>query len=838
MSAVADDTRPFDEWIADYLAAGWSLCGIEGGKKCPTYRGWQMTPLDADQLLIYPGVGLLLAHSGLCTLDVDNYEQAKPWLAECGVDLDAVLNAMDAVRFESGRQNRFKLLYRLSMPMTTKKVETDGNTILEFRCASITGGSVQDVLPPSRHPLTNQQYRWAYGEPLLGDWRNPPVIPPTLLAAWRELGGKPVQLATQAEVLPSRAVLTQDHMDEHAQVPTGTGWSIPPDELREILFKHFDPNCGHDEWFKVIAALHYTTVGSEEGLQLADKWSSTATRKSGNGQPAYLGFDHIKYRWGTLSRDPNKRLKTDAMFREKLPPAKADEFEVIEATEGAVVLPVPKAQHLCTDQANAERLAKRYGDKIISVAGTFYVWDGKRWNSDDALPQRFACELSNMVKAEIEDWEARVGVAQREIPDADMQAHLKSPRLTALTETKKGREFMQLVEALEALKKWSKKCEMKATQDAALGLLKKLLAVESNRLDSDPWLLNVENGTIDLRTGELRDHRASDFMTKLAPVRFDPAAKALRFEAFLAGIFAGDQGLIEFTQCWFGYCATGDVREQCLVIHYGAGSNGKSTLIGAITSALGDYATRAPTGLLTAKNSDGRHPAEIAKLRGARLVTASESEDGAKLREAFVKEITGGDQLTAREMYGEWFDFRQTHKLQMLTNHKPQIRGSDHGIWRRLRLLPYAMKFGTAEEVAAGKAACLKDLALAEALDNEKAGILNWIVQGAKRWHADGLQAPDVVLEASRTYREEQDRIGEFIGERCHLDRRAREVPSALYGAYRDWCHEVGIEYPVTQQRFLDELEQRVPGFGRGKSNGARYVTGIAVMPEDADLLA
>jgi hypothetical protein len=138
-----------------------------------------------------------------------------------------------------------------------------------------------------------------------------------------------------AELSDSRVVIAQEQLDGAVRVPSGTGWSIPPDELRAILFKHFDPNCGHEAWFGVISAIHYTTAGSDEGLHLADEWSSKATRKSGNGQPAYLGFDHVKYRWGTLSLDRNKRLKTDAMFREKLPPAKAEEFEIIEAQADA-----------------------------------------------------------------------------------------------------------------------------------------------------------------------------------------------------------------------------------------------------------------------------------------------------------------------------------------------------------------------------------------------------------------------------------------------------------------------------------------------------------------------
>lgn len=338
--SVGDDTRSKDTWIADYLAAGWKLCGIEAGKKCPMYRGWQMTPRDADQLSIYPGVGLLLAHSGLCTLDVDNYELAKPWLAERGVDLDALLNATDAVRFESGRPNRFKLLYRLSRPTTTTKIEMAGNTILEFRCASSTGGSAQDVLPPSVHPVTREPYRWVYGESLLGDWRKPPGLPPKLLAAWREQGGESVLLATpcmpSAEMGVGIGPAPLSDQEPTGATPVRTTPTIPLDELRELLLQ-FDPNCGHDEWLKVIMALHNATHGSEDGLLLADEWSRKAIRIGSNGKPVYWGLEHIRSRWKSFSRDPGRRLVTDAYLRRR-GVARADEFTTTESADARPVV--------------------------------------------------------------------------------------------------------------------------------------------------------------------------------------------------------------------------------------------------------------------------------------------------------------------------------------------------------------------------------------------------------------------------------------------------------------------------------------------------------------------
>jgi hypothetical protein len=225
-------------------------------------------------------------------------------------------------------------------------------------------------------------------------------------------------------------------------------------------------------------------------------------------------------------------------------------------------LAIPKAQHRCTDQANAERLQQRYGNRLIACAGTFFAWDGKRWKADDALPQRFACELSKIVREEADAVQAEALAAQGAVDTDAMRNHLQHPRLYPIGQSFDGARLFELEEVAKALAKWSKDCEMKTKQDAALGLLKKLLAVDVDALDADPWLLNCENGTIDLRTGRLREHRAEDFITKLAPVAYDPSADAPRFRQFLNEIFVSDSSLIGFLARWFGYAGTGSVREE------------------------------------------------------------------------------------------------------------------------------------------------------------------------------------------------------------------------------------------------------------------------------------
>ena len=265
---------------------------------------------------------------------------------------------------------------------------------------------------------------------------------------------------------------------------------------------------------------------------------------------------------------------------------------------------------------------------------------------------------------------------------------------------------------------------------------------------------------------------------------------------------------------------SGDIREQKLLIHIGEGANGKGTLIEAMENAIGDYSSTAPVGMLTASKGEERHPTEIADLFRKRMVTASESDHDAPLREAFVKLTTGGDRLTGRYMGRDFFKFSPTHKLQMLTNHKPAIKGSDHGIWRRILLLQYPQKFGTAADIASGRATKLVDTSLKGALLAEREGIFAWIVRGAIEWYRDGLRPPACVLEANEAYRLEQDRVGQFVRECCVLEPDTWSPFSGgfvgLYPAYSGWCRESGYQ-ALGMKKFVDELARVVPRFRKGE---------------------
>ncbi|WP_426979780.1 DNA primase family protein [Xylella fastidiosa] len=485
---------------------------------------------------------------------------------------------------------------------------------------------------------------------------------------------------------------------------------------------------------------------------------------------------------------------------------------------------VPEALYLTTDTANAVRIAKHYGKRLMVSAERWFVWEGTHWAHGMDAARLLALKLSKIIRGEVEQWRTK----------------------RADTEKEKSKNA-KIAAALEA---WGKKSEMRSTVEAAMALAKSMLVVKAERLDTDPWLLNCANGTVDLRTGTLKAHRPEDYITRVVPVNYTPDAAAPVFKKTLARITCEEgqaqQPLSDFLQRWFGYCATGSVREHKLAVMYGMGRNGKSTLLDLISGILGSYAGVAAPGLLMDGGHD-RHPTEIADLAGRRMMTVNETSEGGILREGFVKQATGGDSLKARHMRSDFFEFQPTHKLQLLTNHKPVIKGQDVGIWSRLMLIPFKARFGTAEEIEAGAAQYPIDHKITEKLAAEREGVLAWLVAGAVEWCKNGLNPPEIVRDASKDYQTEQDRIAQFIEEECvlgmeHEEKLTAPMGGGLYPAYTQWCKDSGV-YPLSKTRFLGELERCVPKFRKkhiyetpegGKRRMFLAIQGIALA--DADL--
>jgi len=395
-----------------------------------------------------------------------------------------------------------------------------------------------------------------------------------------------------------------------------------------------------------------------------------------------------------------------------------------------------------TDLGNAARLVARYGAKLrfCHPWSRWLIWDGQCWKIDDtAEVVRCAKDTVRMIYAEALETE----------------------------EESKRKEL-----ARHAIRS-----EARGSIKAMLGLATSEpgIPVLPDQLDTDSWLLNVQNGTLDLRDGLLREQRQEDFITKLCPVSYDPKADCPLWLKFLKEIMP-DEATVMFLQRAIGYSLTGDTSERVLFILYGCGDNGKTTFLEVIRSLLGDYALRTPTETLMLKRSSNI-PNDVARLRGARFVSASESEQGRKLAEALVKDLTGGDTITARFMRAEWFDFIPRCKIWLATNHKPEIRGTDRAIWNRIRLIPFEVSIAEDRQ----------DKHLDDKLKGELPGILAWAVRGCLAWQRDGLGTPDKVKAATSAYRLEMDTLGAFIEDCCIEEPDRKALAGDLLAAYQDW---------------------------------------------------
>jgi putative DNA primase/helicase len=369
----------------------------------------------------------------------------------------------------------------------------------------------------------------------------------------------------------------------------------------------------------------------------------------------------------------------------------------------------------------------------------------------------------------------------------------------------------------KALARWATTSETEARIRGMLFFAKARagIPVLPDELDRNSWLLNCVNRTIDTRTGRQYTQKRADLITKRASVSFDPQATCPLWLAFLQRIMDGNQHLVTFLQRAVGYSLTGDTSEQVLFFLYGTGANGKSTFLDIIRELLGDYAAATPTSTLLSKARD-TIPNDIARLKGVRFVSAVETENGRYLAESVLKQLTGDKRISARFMRGEWFDFQPECKLWLATNHKPMIRGTEEGIWRRIRLIPFMVSIPPEEQ----------DKRLFEKLFTELPGILNWALEGCVQWQREGLGLPMEVKTAMAAYRAEMDTLADFIAECCIIAHDATASAKELYTRYTRWCEENG-ERSERQKAFGMRLAER--GFRRVK-NSIIIWHGIGVM--------
>ena len=439
-------------------------------------------------------------------------------------------------------------------------------------------------------------------------------------------------------------------------------------------------------------------------------------------------------------------------------------------------------RHL-TDLGNAERLVAFHGDdlRFCHLWATWLCWDGRRWAKDESG------ETERRAKATVR---ALYGeAANTDDPDARKALALHARRSEA---------------------------ESRIRAMVTLARSEPGIPVLPSDLDADPWVLNVSNGTLDLRTGELRPHRRTDLLSKLAPVPFEANAECPTWVGFLKRVLDDRDSLIGFVQRAVGYSLTGDVMARKLFILHGSGRNGKSTFLRTIGEVLGDYSMRTPSSSLMDRRGDSI-PNDLARLKGARFVATTETAEGKRLAEAQVKDITGGEPITARFMRAEWFEFMPEFKLWLATNHLPDIRGTDPAIWDRVRRVPFEVRIPEDEE----------DTELPDKLRVEFPGILRWAVEGCLAWQVEGLAEPEEVQGATSSWRRDMDVLGAFLSDMCEEGPELSEAGGPLYVAYHNWCERNGY---AAKANNLFALALRERGFSQKRTNRGQSWQSLALV--------
>ena len=440
-----------------------------------------------------------------------------------------------------------------------------------------------------------------------------------------------------------------------------------------------------------------------------------------------------------------------------------------------------------TDITNRDYFLKAYGDSIryCITWNKFLYWNGTNWEVDNR----------GRVEEKVVDFIHQMYRGLRIINDKVLAA---------------------------AFEKHLIKSESLRRIQAIIGLLKMCSAIKTEdwELDSDIYLFNIEGLTLNLKNGKAKEPSIKNLITKKSRFIYNKEAECPTWNLFLLQIFNKDVQLIKFIQKAMGYTLSGDVSEQCLFILWGTGANGKSTFLNVLQYLFGDYACSTMIETFMKKNSEQSN--DLARLKGARLVTTSEVEQGKPLSESLIKQITGEDELTARFLYGEYFSFKPTFKIFMATNHKPKIRGADNGIWRRIKMIPFTVTIPPEQ----------RDKKLTEKLIAENSGILNWLIQGYAMWRKEGLkEEPDAVRDANAEYRMDMDVVGTFVNDCFEFDAsmKWRLTTKLLYETYEKWCSRNNER--CMSQKWLG-LRMQEKGFKRIITNSQRLWLGLILRPE------
>lgn len=433
------------------------------------------------------------------------------------------------------------------------------------------------------------------------------------------------------------------------------------------------------------------------------------------------------------------------------------------------------------DTGNAERFIDRYGNlyKYSYIANKFYIYDGMKWKVDD--------------KGSI-----------RKLID-EMIESIKNEKVL-------HSEDVTEEEAREVFQKYYKKTRGTQAKKNIMNELMHRRPATPDDFDRDDMLINVANGYIDLTSRELYKHDINKMFSQITNTDYTEKMQPAVWLDFLNDIFAGDKNVIRYIQKALGYSLTGSTREQIMFILFGKGRNGKSIFVEVISEILGDYSNNMQAKSLMVKKNDNVNT-DIARLSKARFVTSSEPNEGFRFDEGLIKQLTGGDKVTARFLYAEEFEYTPKFKIWVSTNHKPIIRGTDDGIWRRLVLIPFDVQIPE-EKV---------DKDLKYKLLREAPAILNWMAEGAYMWMQEGLEMSDKLKAASKAYRTEMDVIEQFIEDECKRVDDGRVKANELYSVYKNWANENNA-YKMSNKDFGQKMKEK---FKSKRMNTGMYYLGL-----------
>jgi P4 family phage/plasmid primase-like protien len=780
------------DYARAYLNGGLSIIPIKAdASKQPALKAWKtyetQLPTAADIELWWAkprGIAIIggAVSGNLERIDFDApgiYDQWLELASQCGYsDLIESLPLVKTPREGSGHH----IYYRCSEPV-------QGNQKLAARWSSVdnkphgiieTRGEGGYTLAPGSPPQCHETHR-TY-DLIRGDLANIPIITPDQRTALLEMARSFNEYVHETKVQGRTTEATDTTMPGNDFNARGDWRSV----LTRAGWRHCWNRGEVEYWRRPGKARGISATWNYLGSQVFYVFSTSAHPLQDLTSYTPFGL-YATLEHGGDYTEAARALRADGYGSE------AESGVIVHKSTGAddenfdAIL----AKRPLTDLGNAERFLARHRDTVMHCPQLgWLVWDGMRWKQDDTgQVTQYAAKTVRSI----------VGEAGTLKNDDHRKALLKHARASESAN--------KIANILILAKSW--------------------LSVSHEDLDPDPWLLNCTNGTLDLRTCELLDHRRDNHITTLAPYPYEPDAPCPKWLAFLDLIFQGNQALIDYAHRAVGYALTGVIRDQCLFFCYGHGANGKSTFLGATRGILGDYGLNTPSETLMVKQNEGINN-DIARLRGTRMVTSVEPDEGKRLAESLVKQLTGGDTITARFLHKEYFQFQGSFKLFLGANHKPGIRGTDEGIWRRIKTLPFIMRIPDDQQIKG-----YEDILREE----EAPGILAWMVRGCRDWQRHGLEEPSEVTEATAAYRADMDYLGPFLSEQCLIGPRLTVPANELYRAYVDYC-ETNKEKPTSAQMFGRLLSDRSGIERRRLGRGNEYL-GIGLLTNyNEDLLA